>query len=144
MLGWIVKMFVRWLQLVGLGGLILISGFIGFNIGSLGRVSGQGAQLGLVTENTVMGGAGAAVMAMLLCRTGVVGEPKWAFAITLNAAIAGIVSHHFSYFRPKQLFIRLHYAFIKCRIFSFQCCATISWKEALTVLSDSMIKSSLV
>lgn len=97
---------------MGLGGLILISGFIGFNIGSLGQVSGQGAQLGLITENTVMGGAGAAVMAMLLCRTGVVGEPKWAFAITLNAAIAGIVSPlhllYYSYFCFNQWFKMLN------------------------------------
>lgn len=79
-------------QLVGLGGLILISGFLGFNAGSLDHISGQGPDLGRVVENTVLGGSGAAVVVLLLCRAGVVGEPKWAFAITLNAVIAGMVS----------------------------------------------------
>lgn len=40
------------LQLVGLGGLMLISGFVGFNAGALGRISGQGHLMGKTVQNT--------------------------------------------------------------------------------------------
>ncbi|KAG8309934.1 ammonium transmembrane transporter activity protein [Homalodisca vitripennis] len=80
------------MSMVGVGGLILISGFLGFNAGALGRVSGQGPALGRVIQNTVMGGSGAGVSMLLMSRLGMVGERVWAFATTLNAVIAGMVA----------------------------------------------------
>ncbi|XP_054284882.1 putative ammonium transporter 1 [Macrosteles quadrilineatus] len=80
------------MSMVGLGGLLLISGFMGFNAGALGHINGRGKALGKIVQNTVLGGSGAAVTVLVLCRLGLVGEKKWAFAITLNGVIAGIVA----------------------------------------------------
>lgn len=39
-------------QMVGLGGLLLISGFMGFNAGALGHINGRGKALGKIVQNT--------------------------------------------------------------------------------------------
>lgn len=74
--------------------MLLISGFLGFNGGSLGHISqpGDGAIVARSVTNTIMGGSGAAVIALILCKCGVVGAPTWAFGLTLNATLAGMVS----------------------------------------------------
>ncbi|XP_049853131.1 putative ammonium transporter 1 [Schistocerca gregaria] len=81
--------------LVGLGGMTLIAGFLAFNGGSLGRMSGPGdSQLvARVMVNTVMGGAGGSLMALAVARVGLAGAPAaFGFANTLNASFAGMVS----------------------------------------------------
>lgn len=64
-----------------------------FNGGSLGHISypGDGVIVARSVTNTIMGGTGAAVIVLILCKTGLVGTPTWAFSVTLNATLAGMV-----------------------------------------------------
>ncbi|GLH12828.1 Putative ammonium transporter 1, partial [Gryllus bimaculatus] len=78
---------------VGLGGLVLIAGFLAFNGGSVGGVAapGQGQTVARVMAVTVMGGAGGALTVLALGRAGLTGGgPRYPFAHTLNAAFAGM------------------------------------------------------
>lgn len=80
---------------MGIGGLLLVTGFLGFNGGSLGHISqpGDGAIVARSITNTIMGGSGAAVVVLVLSKCGMVGgPPTWAFGLTLNATLAGMVS----------------------------------------------------
>ncbi|XP_063223199.1 putative ammonium transporter 1 [Bacillus rossius redtenbacheri] len=80
--------------LVGVGGLLLFSGFLAFNGGSLGSMAGRGdgGVISTVVANTVMGGSGGGLLVLAGSRLGLFGDPAWSFAITLNAALAGMVS----------------------------------------------------
>uniref|UniRef100_A0A1B6DZN8 Ammonium transporter n=1 Tax=Clastoptera arizonana TaxID=38151 RepID=A0A1B6DZN8_9HEMI len=82
------------IPLVGIGGLLLISGFLAFNGGSIGHISipGDGDIVARCVTNTIIAGSGAAIVILFLCKSGIVGAPSWAFTITLNATLAGIVS----------------------------------------------------
>ncbi|RZF40489.1 hypothetical protein LSTR_LSTR000368 [Laodelphax striatellus] len=81
-------------MLTGLGGLLLISGFLAFNGGSLGHMShpNDSQIISRVISNTILGGSGAGIVALILCRTGIVGSPVWSFSYTLNGILAGMVS----------------------------------------------------
>ncbi|KAG8309933.1 ammonium transmembrane transporter activity protein [Homalodisca vitripennis] len=82
------------IPLMGLGGLLLISGFLAFNGGSLGHITepGDGEIVARSIMNSIMAGSGAAVVILALCKLGLVGPSTWAFSTTLNATLAGIVS----------------------------------------------------
>ncbi|KAK6625454.1 hypothetical protein RUM43_005752 [Polyplax serrata] len=79
--------------LIGIGGMILITGFLAFNGGSLGTMTtpGAGAEISIVCANTVMAGAGGALMGLIFFRLGVVKPRCWNFSMTLNAAFSGMV-----------------------------------------------------
>jgi len=81
--------------LVGVGGMILFTGFLAFNGGSLGHIShpGDGEMVGKVLANTALGGAGGALVTMALGRAGLAsgGTGKWSFLISLNGALTGMV-----------------------------------------------------
>nr|CAD7395234.1 unnamed protein product [Timema cristinae] len=82
------------LPLVGIGGLLLMTGFLAFNGGSLGTMVGAGDS-GLIARvicNTVMGGSGGGLLILAACKLGMFGPPAWSFAFTLNAALIGMVS----------------------------------------------------
>ncbi|XP_054285199.1 putative ammonium transporter 1 [Macrosteles quadrilineatus] len=80
--------------LVGIGGLLLVSGFLAFNGGSLGHISqpGDSEIVARSITSTIMGGSGAAVVVLVLSKVGLLGPPTWAFSTTLNAVLAGMVS----------------------------------------------------
>uniref|UniRef100_A0A1B6E7Z3 Ammonium transporter n=1 Tax=Clastoptera arizonana TaxID=38151 RepID=A0A1B6E7Z3_9HEMI len=82
------------IPLIGIGGLILISGFMAFNCGSLHQISKpkSGEITARIIINTVMGGGGASIIILILCKTGLIGVSKWTFTTTLNATITGMVS----------------------------------------------------
>ncbi|XP_075220586.1 putative ammonium transporter 1 [Lycorma delicatula] len=81
-------------MLTGLGGLLLISGFLAFNGGSLGHMTypGDGAIIARAISNTIYGGCGAGVIALILTRSGIATTPSWSFSFALNGILAGMVS----------------------------------------------------
>lgn len=81
-------------QLTGIGGMILIAGFLAFNGGSSGSMSkpGDGLKIARAVINTVLGGSGASIVMLGMCKIGLCGKSAWSFSLTLNAAIAGMVS----------------------------------------------------
>ncbi|XP_068081982.1 putative ammonium transporter 1 [Anabrus simplex] len=81
--------------LVGVGGMILIAGFLAFNGGTLGHVTrpGDGDMIAKVMCNTVLGGCGGSLVILFASKLGSCYGPRsWAFANTLNATFAGMVS----------------------------------------------------
>jgi ammonia channel protein AmtB len=81
-------------QLTGIGGMILIAGFLAFNGGSAGSMSKPGDRLRIARAviNTVLGGSGASIVMLGMCKLGLCGKSAWSFSLTLNAALAGMVS----------------------------------------------------
>jgi Amt family ammonium transporter len=82
------------MQLVGIGALILIVGFLSFNGGSLGSMSnpGDGEIIASVITNTVLGGTGGGVTILFGTKMGFFGPPAWSFSLTLNAVLIGMVT----------------------------------------------------
>jgi len=82
------------MPLVTIGTLLLITGFLSFNGGSLGHITqpGDGVIVARCTINTILGGSGAAVVILALTKAGLVGESRWPFAMTINAILIGMVS----------------------------------------------------
>ncbi|PSN38279.1 putative ammonium transporter 1 [Blattella germanica] len=82
------------IPLVGIGGMILIAGFLSFNGGSLGTMvnPGDGDIIARVISNTVLGGTGGSIFMLFATKLGLYGEPSWNFSGTLNAALIGMVS----------------------------------------------------
>ncbi|KAK9496981.1 hypothetical protein O3M35_012781 [Rhynocoris fuscipes] len=82
------------LPLVGIGALLLISGFLAFNGGSLGHISqpGDSEIVARSMLSTIVGGSGGAVVSLILGRLGLYGPSPWPFSMTLNATLAGMVS----------------------------------------------------
>ncbi|KAJ9592290.1 hypothetical protein L9F63_001186, partial [Diploptera punctata] len=80
--------------LSGIGGMILIAGFLAFNGGSIGSMSNPGDEfvIARVIINTILGGSGGSIVMLALCKLGFCGYPAWSFSLTLNAALAGMVS----------------------------------------------------
>ncbi|XP_021933574.1 putative ammonium transporter 1 isoform X1 [Zootermopsis nevadensis] len=80
--------------LVGLGTMILITGFLSFNGGSLGSMTnpGDGDIIARVITNTVLGGTGGAITILIASKMGFCGPPVWNFSLTVNAALIGMVS----------------------------------------------------
>jgi Amt family ammonium transporter len=83
------------LQLTGIGGLLLIVGFLSFNGGSLGSISnpGDGETVARVMINTVLAASGGSVVILASTKIGLLGPSTWNFSLTLNAAIAGMVMY---------------------------------------------------
>ena len=81
-------------QLTGIGGMILIAGFLAFNGGSAGSMSKPGDRfiIARAVINTVLGGSGASIVMLGMCKLGLCGKSAWSFSLTLNAALAGMVS----------------------------------------------------
>jgi Amt family ammonium transporter len=81
------------LQLTGIGGMILIAGFLAFNGGSTGSMSKPGDQfvIARVIINTILGGSGGSIVMLGMCKLGFGGKSAWSFSLTLNAALAGMV-----------------------------------------------------
>jgi len=77
--------------LAGLGGFILLVGFLAFNGGSQLAISNEGdaAVVGLAIANTILGGATGG-MSVLFINYKING--KWSYLQTLNGALAGMVS----------------------------------------------------
>jgi ammonia channel protein AmtB len=81
------------LQLVGIGAMILITGFLSFNGGSLGSMTnpGDGDIIARVISNTVLGGTGGSIAILFASKMGLCGPPAWNFSFTVNAALIGMV-----------------------------------------------------
>jgi len=78
--------------LAGLGGFILIFGFLAFNGGSQASISqeGDGAVVGLAIVNTILGACSGGLTVLFYYRF--VLKYPWSFLMTLNGALAGMVS----------------------------------------------------
>ncbi|XP_028414397.1 putative ammonium transporter 1 [Dendronephthya gigantea] len=80
--------------MVSLGGFILFFGFLAFNGGSQGSISkdGDAAVVALAIVNTILSGAGGAIMAMIIKRiaTGFF-NGHWSLLTTINGGLAGMV-----------------------------------------------------
>jgi ammonia channel protein AmtB len=81
------------LQLMGIGGMILFAGFLAFNGGSIGSMSKPGDHIVIarVVTNTVLGGSGGSLVMLAMCKLGLGAKSAWSFSHTLNAALAGMV-----------------------------------------------------
>ena len=81
-------------QLTGIGGMILIAGFLAFNGGSAGSMSKPGDRfiIARAVINTVLGGTGGSIVMLGMCKLGLCGKSAWSFTHTLNASLAGMVS----------------------------------------------------
>lgn len=77
--------------LAGLGGFILIFGFLAFNGGSQASISsaGDGAVVGLAIVNTILGGCAGGLCVLFFNR---LQGSHWSFLMTLNGALAGMVA----------------------------------------------------
>lgn len=73
--------------------MILITGFLAFNGGTLGTMTNprDSELIARVISNTVMGGSGGSITVMLVGRLGLGGDPSWSFMCTLNGAFIGMV-----------------------------------------------------
>lgn len=82
------------IPLVGIGGMILIAGFLSFNGGSLGTMTnpGDGDIIARVISNTILGGTGGSIAVLSVTKLGLFGPSCWSFTHTLNAALIGMVS----------------------------------------------------
>jgi Amt family ammonium transporter len=80
-------------QLVGIGALFLIVGFMSFNGGSQGSMTnpGDGEIISRVITNTVLGGSGGSLVILFASKFGLFGSPVWSFSLTVNAALTGMV-----------------------------------------------------
>lgn len=74
--------------------MILITGFLAFNGGTLGTMTNPGDSevIARVISNTVMGGSGGSIIVMLVSKLGLNGARRWSFTSTLNGAFIGMVS----------------------------------------------------
>ncbi len=79
--------------LAGLGGFILLFGFLSFNGGSQLAIAGEGdaEAVARATMNTILGGCGAGLTVLVQARYIGTDEPKWSYLATLNGTLAGMV-----------------------------------------------------
>ena len=80
-------------QLTGIGGLILIAGFLAFNGAALGKMSDVDNEdtIARVIINTILGGSGGSIAMLVISKLGLIGQPTWSFTHTLNSGLAGMV-----------------------------------------------------
>ena len=80
------------MPLAGLGGFILIFGFLAFNGGSQGSISAadDGSVVALAIVNTILG-ASTGGLVVLFINKFFFAQP-WSFLMTLNGALAGMVA----------------------------------------------------
>jgi len=78
--------------LAGLGGFILIFGFLAFNGGSQTSISnaGDGDVVGLAIVNTILGAATGGMTVLFVNKFAL--KQPWSFLMTLNGALAGMVA----------------------------------------------------
>jgi Amt family ammonium transporter len=81
------------IPLAGLGGFILIFGFLAFNGGSQ-STGADGGVVALAIVNTILGASmgGLSVLVLTKFLWHRVGDGKWSFLMTLNGALAGMVA----------------------------------------------------
>jgi Amt family ammonium transporter len=74
--------------------MILIAGFLAFNGGSVGSMSKPEDRFAIARAiiNTILGGSGGSIVMLGMCKLGLCGKSAWSFSLTLNAALAGMVS----------------------------------------------------
>jgi len=77
--------------LAGLGGFILLFGFLAFNGGSQLAMSSEGdtADVARAIVNTIMGGCGGGLSTLVLVR--LTSGHHWSYLMTLNGALTGMV-----------------------------------------------------
>lgn len=82
---------------MGIGALLLVTGFLSFNGGSMGSITGteQGNSVARAMINTILGGSGAAGLSLFICRLWIGQSAPWPFSLTLNATLTGIVCCYF-------------------------------------------------
>ncbi|KAJ4445499.1 hypothetical protein ANN_12179 [Periplaneta americana] len=116
--------------LTGIGGMLIIVGFLSFNGGAQGSIAnpGDGAIVAHVTICTLLAASGGAVAILACARLGLFGTAAWSFGLTLNAAFTGMVSvcagvnkmEFWACFVTGVIagltFILLHYFVIFCRV----------------------------
>merc|ERR1711962_1738414 len=90
--GKVLEMAGHSVPLAALGGFILIFGFLAFNGGSQASISqpDDGAAVALAIVNTILGGCSGGLCVLFFNRF-VLNQP-WSFLMTLNGALAGMVS----------------------------------------------------
>jgi len=80
--------------LAGLGGFILIFGFLAFNGGSQTTITspGDGGVVALAIVNTILGAATGGITVLVYVKFLLSGTRKWSFLMTLNGGLAGMVA----------------------------------------------------
>ncbi|XP_065209842.1 ammonium transporter 2-like isoform X2 [Planococcus citri] len=80
--------------LIGIGGIIILVGFCGFNAGTLNHYSlpDDGEKIARIVRNTLMCGAVSALTVLFAGKLGVFGDRFWPFSLTVNGGIAGLVA----------------------------------------------------
>lgn len=86
-----IRQFLLMLQILGLGTLLLITGFLAFNGGSLGHISeaGDSELVARSMVSTVMGGCGAAVVCLIMGKH--LGDGPFPFSWSVNGILSGLV-----------------------------------------------------
>ena len=79
------------IPLIGLGGFILLFGFLAFNGGSQGSISqpGDGDMVALAIVNTILGASTGGLMVLFINKFTF---KLWSFTLTLNGSLAGMVA----------------------------------------------------
>ena len=77
--------------LAGLGGFILIFGFLAFNGGSQGQIAheGDGNVVALAIVNTILGGSTGGLVVLFIHKF-ILSKSYWSFLMCLNGALTGI------------------------------------------------------
>jgi len=80
------------IPLIGLGGFILLFGFLAFNGGSQGSISqpGDGDVVALAIVNTILGASTGGLMVLFINKF--MFKQIWSFTLTLNGSLAGMVA----------------------------------------------------
>lgn len=114
--------------LAGLGGFILIFGFLAFNGGSQTQISapGDGSVVALAIVNTILGAATGGMTVLFVNKFGL--QQPWSFLMTLNGALAGMVAlcAGCNLYEPWAalivgalgglFFMVIHFGMLKCRL----------------------------
>ncbi|XKL63856.1 hypothetical protein PGB90_006220 [Kerria lacca] len=82
--------------LIGIGSIIILVGFCGFNAGTLNHYSKprDGIIATIIIRNTIMCGAGGALTTLFLSKFGAFNEKYWYFEFTVNGGLAGLVREY--------------------------------------------------
>ncbi|XP_047737208.1 putative ammonium transporter 1 [Hyalella azteca] len=114
--------------LAGLGGFILLFGFLAFNGGSQGSISrpGDAAAVARAVVNTILSGCSAGLSVLVTYRLS--GNNNWSFLMALNGSLVGMVSicSGCNVLRPwgaciaglvgGVIYVMLHYLMIRIRV----------------------------
>ena len=80
--------------MIGIGGIILLVGFCGFNAGTLNHYSwpNDGLKVARIVRNTIMCGAVSTLTVLFAGKLGAFGDAFWPFSLSVNGGLAGLVS----------------------------------------------------